>query len=618
MFSLAIKLVVGLLINSYACEDQVYDYIVVGAGPTGIMTAMGLAKAGFSTLILEAGTDNITLNTTVPGLNFHSLEDPEIAWNYHVKHYPESTGKRQKVLYPRASGVGGCSIHNAMIHVMANSRDFKEMVDLTNDQGWSEASFRKYYERITYPDMVDKSPMMKVMNHLGPFTNLIKAFSGPQAPQKKEFDEKFLRLIELNMANLLSPDLKLIDVVEQIIGKSLLTSFTEKGLNQLSDAGKAMTDLVGDMQVPYNADPIAHGGSRYGVREHLLETKNLPITIWTNTLVSKVILDNQRRAIGVEYLKGKHLYRASPRSSQSDSGTPGVIHCRKEVILSAGTFNTPQILMLSGIGDTEHLRKKGVKPLIHLPGVGKNLHDRYEVSVNYELESNFKVTEKCLYSTDASKDPCLKQFLEEGRGPYASNGILSSKLSKSNDNLQEADLFTLTAAAYFTGYRAGMLEDILNKKNTMTMLVLKAHGNNRAGIVQLNSKNPRDMPDINFNYFEEGADKDLPAIVKGIKDARQRLSNLNSGVRELLPGPQVKTDDQIKDYIKNTAWGHHACGTSRMGTDKMSVIDTKFRVHGVSGLRVADLSIFPNLPGYFPVLTLYLTGMKAADTILNS
>ncbi|KXN64812.1 alcohol oxidase, partial [Conidiobolus coronatus NRRL 28638] len=546
-----------------------FDYIVVGAGPTGIMTAMGLAKAGFSTLIIEAGTDNVSLNTTVPGLNFQSLEDEEIAWNYHVKHYPENTGKRQSVLYPRSSGVGGCSIHNAMIHVMANSRDFKQMVDLTKDEGWSEESFRKYYNRITFTDMMDVVPVMKVMNHFGP----------------------------LNMANLLSPDLKLIDVIEQIVGKSLLTSFTSKGLNQLSEAGKAMTDIVGDMQVPYNADPIAHGGSRYGVREHLLEAKNLPITIWTNTLVSKVILDNERRAIGVEYLKGKHLYRASPRSSQSDSGTPGVVHCRKEVILSAGTFNTPQILMLSGIGDTEHLRQKGIKPLINLPGVGKNLHDRYEVSVNYELDSNFKVTEKCLYSTDASKDPCLKQFLEEGRGPYASNGILSSRLSKSSDNLEEADLFTLTAAAYFTGYRAGMLEDILNKKNTMTMLVLKAHGNNRAGKVQLNSKNPRDMPDINFNYFEEGADKDLPAIVKGIKDARQRLGSLNSGVRELLPGPQVKTDDQIKEYVKNTAWGHHACGTSRMGTDKMSVIDTKFRVHGVSGLRVADLSIFPNLPG---------------------
>jgi choline dehydrogenase len=618
MLKLAFQLVAALILGSVACESQEFDYIVVGAGPTGIMTAMGLAKAGYSTLIIEAGTDNISLNTTVPGLSFQSLEDQEIAWNYHVKHYPENTGKRQRVLYPKASGVGGCSIHNAMIHVMANSRDFRQMVELTNDEGWSESSFRKYFNRIAYSDITDMLPLMKVMNHLGPVTNLMKAAEGVMTPQTRLNSGRFLRLSEINMANFLSIDLKLLDIVEKIVGSSLFNSLLRNGLNQVSITGNMMTDTVGDMLVPFNSDPAKNGGRRYGVREHLLESKGLPITIWTNTLVTRVILDNNRRAVGVEYLKGKHLYRASVRAPKYDAGTSGSVNCRKEVIISAGTFNTPQILMLSGIGDPEHLQSKGIKPIVNLPGVGKNLHDRYEVSVNYEMDSNFKLIERCKFSTDPSQDPCLKQFLVEGTGPYSSNGILAGRLTKSRNDLEEADLFTLIAPCYFTGYREGMLEDIANKKNMMTMLVLKAHTNSKAGWVKLNTNNPRDMPDINFNYFAQGAEKDLPAIIKGIRDARARFAKLDTQVREVFPGKEVQTDEQIAQYIMSTAWGHHASGTSKMGMDNMSVIDTQFRVHGVSGLRVADLSIFPDLPGYFPVLTLYLTGMKAADTILNN
>ncbi|KXN72070.1 FAD/NAD(P)-binding domain-containing protein, partial [Conidiobolus coronatus NRRL 28638] len=125
-----------------------YDYIVVGAGPTGSMVATELARKGFSTLLIDAGKDYMHPNITVPAFQFNTLETEQIQWDYWVKHYDESTGLRQQVLYPKASGLGGCTLHNSLIHVYPNSRDFKEMVELTGDKSWAETTFRKYLETI--------------------------------------------------------------------------------------------------------------------------------------------------------------------------------------------------------------------------------------------------------------------------------------------------------------------------------------------------------------------------------------------------------------------------------------------------------------------------------------
>ncbi|KAJ9086719.1 hypothetical protein DSO57_1000977 [Entomophthora muscae] len=152
----------------------------------------------------------------------------------------------------------------------------------------------------------------------------------------------------------------------------------------------------------------------------------------------------------------------------------------------------------------------------------------------------------------------------------------------------------------------------------MTRLILKAHTNNTNGRVQLLSNNPFDVPDINFHSFSDG-NRDLDILTQSIKNERNYLSQILVPHKELYPGHHIQTDLQIRRFIKDTAWGHHACCTAKMGTssDPNAVVDSKFRVRGVRNLRVVDMSIFPRIPGYFPTVYIHMMAMKAADDIIQ-
>jgi choline dehydrogenase-like flavoprotein len=152
---------------------------------------------------------------------------------------------------------------------------------------------------------------------------------------------------------------------------------------------------------------------------------------------------------------------------------------------------------------------------------------------------------------------------------------------------------------------------------------LKAHTLNRAGTVKLQSADPRIPPEINFHYFDEGSDKDgrdLAAVVDGIRFVRAMTEDLRAqGViaAEELPGDGCKSDDQLKEFVRDNAWGHHASCTCRIGPmAEGGVLTSDFRVHGTRGLRVADASVFPRIPGFFIVSAVYMIGEKAADVIL--
>jgi choline dehydrogenase-like flavoprotein len=157
----------------------------------------------------------------------------------------------------------------------------------------------------------------------------------------------------------------------------------------------------------------------------------------------------------------------------------------------------------------------------------------------------------------------------------------------------------------------------------MTWAVLKAHTNNTAGTVRLRSANPLDPPDINFHYFEEGNDTsgaDLDAVVSGVKFVRRIASKLTDIIEEEeLPGKNVQTDEQIREFVRTHAWGHHASCTCPIGPrEQNGVLTSDFRVHGTEGLRVVDASVFPKIPGFFIVSAIYMVGEKAADVILSA
>jgi choline dehydrogenase len=332
-------------------------------------------------------------------------------------------------------------------------------------------------------------------------------------------------------------------------------------------------------------------------------------------------------AIGVEYMTGARLYRADPTPADSAPSRQQMT-ARREVILSAGAFNSPQLLKLSGIGPVQELSRHGIPTIVDLPGVGENLQDRYELGIVTEQAENFSYSKDCTLFADLTTDPCAAQWFR-GSGPYTTNGVYGGIFHTSETARRarqlDPDLFIFGVTAQFRGYYPGYaMQDVAAFSNRHTWVILKAYTVNRAGTVVLRSADPRDTPVINFHYFEEGtanALDDLTAIAEGV-ELVQRISTRVAGISNdrLWPGPEVRSRRQIEDFIRNEAWGHHASCTNKMGpaSDRMAVVDSNFRVHGTRNLRVVDASIFPRIPGYFILAPIYMVSEKAADVILAS
>ncbi|HXC13271.1 MAG TPA: GMC family oxidoreductase, partial [Stellaceae bacterium] len=208
-------------------------------------------------------------------------------------------------------------------------------------------------------------------------------------------------------------------------------------------------------------------------------------------------------------------------------------------------------------------------------------------------------------------------------GVYASNGAVLAAILKSRPERPLPDLFCFALLGLFGGYFPGYSSLEVTKPNYLTWAILKAHTQNHAGEVRLRSADPRDTPLVDFNYFEEGSDstgEDLDSVVAGIRFVRRLTKELKDRgliAAEEQPGDAVQSDDELKDFIRTRAWGHHASCTCAIGPrDAGGVLGSDFRVHGTSGLRVVDASVFPRIPGFFIVSAVYMAAEKAADVIL--
>jgi choline dehydrogenase len=304
------------------------------------------------------------------------------------------------------------------------------------------------------------------------------------------------------------------------------------------------------------------------------------------------------------------------------------VNAAREVILSAGSFNTPQLLKLSGIGPQEELSQFGIATLVDLPGVGSNLQDRYETGVVGKSPTDFVLTSKCTFMYTLP-DPCLEQWESDSlfKGTYGTNGIAIAIIRKSSVAEDEPDLLISGAPANFPGYYPNYAYEGLKDAQHWTWITLKSRSRNNAGTVKLRSTNPRDMPVINFNSFDTGVtaneadEKDLQAVYEGMQFSRtiyENLIPLDGDFEEVWPGPNVTSESELKDFIKREAWGHHACCTAAIGEDgdAQAVLDSDFRVRGTNGLRVVDASIFPKIPGYYIALPIYMISEKAAEVII--
>jgi choline dehydrogenase len=272
------------------------------------------------------------------------------------------------------------------------------------------------------------------------------------------------------------------------------------------------------------------------------------------------------------------------------------------------------------------LQKPGIniKVKVNLPGVGRNLQDRYEVGVISQFKREFALLKSGSFKPPVPGQPYDDAFQEwlKGKGAYTTNGALLGIIKRSSPQQPEPDLFIFGLPSQFQGYYPGYSNDLEHNKKTFTWAILKARTLNNAGTVKLRSANPCDVPDIDFHYFKEGSDQqgtDLDAVVSGVEFARSLNSRIPDLIdHEVLPGPTIKTRDQVAQFVQNNAWGHHASCTNKIGADDdpLAVLDSQFRVRGTTGLRVVDASVFPKIPGYFIVSAIYMISEKATDAVL--
>lgn len=670
-----------------------FEYVVVGSGAGGGPLASRLAQAGKKVLLLEAGEDagRGNLNYRVPAFHTQSTEDPSMQWDYFVNHYSDpqlamqdskmvcARGSEHRmcrevqgesgwepigIFYPRSGTLGGCTAHNAMITVYPHEKDWNDIASLMDDPddaaSWDATNMRQYF--------VDLESNRYLDGFGGKHDYTIGASTSGHG------HDGWLGTQLADPANALG-DLKL--------GKIVLGS----ALGFAEDEGESFVGGIPELFGPLTRDLNANGperdqftglvniplatrnGERNSTRELILQTiaDGAPLTVRLRSLVTNVVFadapdaSGKPRAIGVDFIDGAHQYRADPNARGDAAFSKRRVTVSGEVVLAAGSYNTPQLLMQSGIGPAEHLASRGVSglatvtpgahPVVDLPGVGANLQDRYEVGLVSEVSGSallqgddFRILRDCTFNRTLD-DQCLQRWDpnapangRQHQGLYTSNGGVVGivKRSSSVGPNDPPDLFVFGLAGDFPGYYPGYSAQTTATKRRFTWAVLKAHTGNHAGTVRLaplrpghSEPDPRDRPVIDFHYFGEGNpgeqdQRDLTAVVEGVQLVRtiERKINqvtLTGSFTELYPGAAVDTTEEVEQFVRSQSWGHHACGTAKIGrdSDPMAVLDGHFRVRGTSGLRVVDASVFPDIPGFFIVTPIYMIAEKAAHVMLQ-
>jgi choline dehydrogenase-like flavoprotein len=607
-------------------EAREWDYVVVGSGAGGGTLAARLAEAGMRVFLLEAGTDprlstepRLPDDYDVPGFHTFACENDAMSWNFQVRHYadearqtrdPKYNPSTQGVLYPRAATLGGCTAHNAMIYMRPHDSDWNHIAQLTGDRSWRASSMRRYAKRV---EACHHRPLWRALQHVG----IDPTGHGWNGWLHTERSVPLEALGDPQMVGLVAHTTR---AFVSSLPHPLLSAW-----HWLRGKGDPNAKPVGDgsFQGLCYTPLSTSGHRRVGARERLLQVAaDHPqrLHIEMDALATRVLFDAQGNASGVEYLKGQRLYRAHAHAS-SVPGERRQVLAKAEVLLCGGAFNTPQLLMLSGIGPAAVLREQGIPVRVDLPGVGRNLQDRYEVALTHRMHRPWQALEGARF---VHGDALWQRWSESRSGMYASNGAALGLIRRSQATLPEPDIFCMALPAQFEGYAPGFSELVRKHSDRLTWAILKAHTRNRAGTVTLRSADPLDMPLVNFRYFEEGDDAsggDLQSIVQAIRYVRRLTAPLiASGMisEETAPGPSVQTDEALARYVRDTAWGHHAsCSCAIGAADAGGVLDSHFAVHGTRRLRVVDASVFPRIPGFFVAAAVYMVGEKAAAAVLQ-
>ena len=526
-----------------------FDYVIVGAGTAGCVLANRLSEDQSNRVcLIEAGPRDSNFFIHVPALVAAAMVRPSIVWGYWSA--PQRNLDGRKVPIPRGRVLGGTSSINGMVYIRGNPRDYDDWAAAGN-RGWSYQELLPYFVRSENNEAFHGSP-----------------YHGKGGP--------------MNVLSIKRPN---------PLNEAFWEAMQSLQYRRNDDFNGPDTEGYGPRQ-----GTIKDGRRESGVTAFLEPAMNRPnLTVLTKTLVTRVVLEN-RRAIGVEIQR---------------DGETRPIGARREVILSGGSIGSPQILLLSGIGDGAALQALGISVQHNLPGVGANYHDHVASAVLMVTSNStsYGISLKALPRGAWN----VFEYLLMRKGPLASNVFESHAFVKTTSGLDRPDTQIVFQPA---------------RRNQSTFPLPLGHGFNISvvllypksrGRIALSSPDPRAMPIIDPNILS--MPEDFDPLVRGLKLARRILAapafSPYQGT-EFLPGPKVESDEAFKEYLRaTTATVFHPAGSCRMGVDDAAVVTPELKVRGVDGLRVADASIFPRLMGGNTNAPVVMVAEKAADMILG-
>jgi len=499
-----------------------YDYIVIGAGSAGCVVANRLTQDSDITVLLLEAGNPDTKPEIHIPSKMVSLLGSEVDWGYFSE--PEPYLNDRKMLCSRGKVLGGSSSINFMMYVRGNPHNYDHWQELGNP-GWS------------YQDVL---PYFKKSEHQQRGASEYHGVDG-----------------ELSVTDVMSP---------AVVSQRCVDACVAMGYDYNPDFNGAQQEGVGPYQLT-----VKDGKRHSAATAFLLPILHRPnLTVTTGALVTRLLFEGTH-AVGVEYLHESTLHQ---------------VRVDREVILSAGAFDSPKLLMLSGIGDAEQLQAMGISVVADLPGVGQNLQDHILVSV-------------------------VQETTQDVHPAITSNGVEAGLFLHSEGNLDVApDL------QFFFGPIQFLPSGYAPSDSGFTGAVSLTRCQN-IGSVSLRSLDPKDTPMIRMNYLQ--SESDVQKLVAGIKLIRQlfQTSALDEfRGKEIAPGADVTSDEALEAYIRDacsTEW--HPVGTCKMGIDPMAVVDPELRVHGVEGLRVVDASIMPKITTGNTNAPTIMIGEKAADLI---